>query len=193
MNGRDRHLFGPGPKRILAIDGGGVRGIMALAFLDRIERLLAERTGRGAAFRLSDYFDLIGGTSTGAIIAAGLALGHSVDDLKRFYLDLAPRVFRRSVLRMAGFQAKFDSKPLMSAIHRQVGDVTLGDPEIRTGLAITTKRLDTGSAWVLVNNPRGLYWEDPPDGSYVGNRHYRLDQVIRASTAAPYYFAPEAK
>ncbi len=70
---RDRHLFGPGRKRILSIDGGGVRGVVALAFVARFEALLAEKAGR--AIRLCDYFDFIGGTSTGAIVATGLALG----------------------------------------------------------------------------------------------------------------------
>ena len=64
---RDRHLFGPGPKRILALDGGGVRGAITVAFLERIESLLWERYGRD--MRLGDFFDLVGGTSTGAIIS----------------------------------------------------------------------------------------------------------------------------
>ena len=43
---RDWHLFGPGPKRILALDGGGVRGAISVAFLERIEAILSERLGR---------------------------------------------------------------------------------------------------------------------------------------------------
>jgi len=66
-NSRDRHLFGPGPKRVLALDGGGVRGALTVAFLERIEALLSERDGKEV--RLGDYFDLVGGTSTGAVIA----------------------------------------------------------------------------------------------------------------------------
>jgi patatin-like phospholipase/acyl hydrolase len=81
---RDAHLFGPGPKRILALDGGGVRGIVALAFLERIERMLEQEAGHFV--RLCDYFDLIGGTSTGAIIASGLALGFRVEQIREFYL-----------------------------------------------------------------------------------------------------------
>ena len=50
---RDRHLFAPGPKRILALDGGGVRGAMTVAFLERIEALLCEHHGREV--RLGDY------------------------------------------------------------------------------------------------------------------------------------------
>jgi patatin-like phospholipase/acyl hydrolase len=76
---RDRHLFGPGPKRILALDGGGVRGAISVAFLERIESLLSERLG--GAIRLGDWFDLVGGTSTGALISGALAarLSHRAD------------------------------------------------------------------------------------------------------------------
>ena len=64
---RDRHLFAPGRKAILSIDGGGIRGLIALGFLTRLESLLTIRAG--APVRLCDRFDLIGGTSTGAIVA----------------------------------------------------------------------------------------------------------------------------
>jgi patatin-like phospholipase/acyl hydrolase len=80
---RDKHLFGPGPKRILALDGGGVRGIISLAYLERLEAILRERFGPDTV--LADYFDLIGGASTGAIIATGLALGLPVKRLIATY------------------------------------------------------------------------------------------------------------
>jgi len=80
---RDRHLFGPGKKRILALDGGGVRGALSIAFLERLEKILTEIEGRPV--RLCDWFDLIGGTSTGAIIAAGLASGYSANQMHNFY------------------------------------------------------------------------------------------------------------
>src|ERR1039458_6818337 len=90
---RDRQLVGPGPKRILALDGGGVRGAMTVAFLERIEALLCEHHGREV--RLGDYFDLVGGTSTGAVIAGALALGYRTAQVKDFYLKLAPFAFKR--------------------------------------------------------------------------------------------------
>ena len=62
-----------GPKCILALGGGGTRGVIFLAFLDRIVALLRERH-RWPDLRLADYFDLIGGTSAGAIIAAVLGM-----------------------------------------------------------------------------------------------------------------------
>ena len=71
---RDYHLFSSGPKRILALDGGGLRGAISVAFLERIEKMLDDHYGRKV--RLADFFDLVGGTSTGAIIAGAVALGY---------------------------------------------------------------------------------------------------------------------
>ena len=72
LSPRDRHLFGPGPKRMLSLDGGGVRGAIAIGFLERLETLIEEIEGQPTL--LCDWFDFIGGTSTGAIIAGALAV-----------------------------------------------------------------------------------------------------------------------
>ena len=61
-------------RKLLAIDGGGIRGILALEILRKVEVELREKT-RNPDLRLGDWFDFIGGTSTGAIVAAGLARG----------------------------------------------------------------------------------------------------------------------
>ncbi len=70
-NKRDMHLFSAGPKRILALDGGGIRGISSVQILRRIEEFVRERSANPAA-TLSGYFDLIGGTSTGTLSQPGL-------------------------------------------------------------------------------------------------------------------------
>jgi uncharacterized protein len=189
MSARDRHLFAPGAKRILSLDGGGVRGIVALAFLKKIEATLAARAG--ASVRLCDHFDLIGGTSTGAIIAVGLALGYSVDEIRDFYLRLAPRVFRPPWLRIPGWKAIFDARALASELKGVIGERRLDTPDLQTGIGVMLKRIDTASAWILTNNPRSAYWDAPADHSYIGNRDYMLAQVVRASTAAPHYFDPQ--
>jgi patatin-like phospholipase/acyl hydrolase len=88
-------LTGTGPKKLLAIDGGGIRGVIALEVLARIEDLL----GKGDPdFRLADYFDLIAGTSTGAIIATGLSLNMSVGEIRRFYLESGAEMFDKAGL-----------------------------------------------------------------------------------------------
>jgi len=186
---RDEHLFGPGPKRILCLDGGGIRGALSLGFLERIESLLRERAGGDPEFRLSDYFDLIGGTSTGSIIAAGLALGFSVAKLQQLYQSLAEEVFKKPLWRFGVFTSKFPIEPLVAALDQNFGQVTIGGDEVRTGLMIVTKRLDTGSPWVIHNNPRGKYFDS--DGAWIPNRDYLLREVVRASAAAPHYFEPE--
>ena len=156
---RDQHLFDPGPKRILALDGGGVRGILTLQYLKRMENLLRKRTGDDPNFRLSQYFDLIGGTSTGSIIATGLALGWTVEKLETLYNQLAEQVFQKSIWRQGILQAKFPRTPLMKALTMQFGDRTLGSEDLQTGLMIMTKRLDSGSPWPLMNNPKGRYFD----------------------------------
>lgn len=189
---RDDHLFASGPKRILALDGGGIRGILTLQILRRIEAIIRKRTGNSNAV-LSDYFDLIGGTSTGAIIATALALGWDVNRIDKVYRALGDSIFEKKFFRKGLFRPKFPAEPLQKALKREFGDIRLGDPEkLKTGLAIITKRLDTGSPWVLHNNPRGKYFEQRPGGSAKPNREYLLRDIVRASTAAPTYFEPES-
>ena len=169
------------PKRILALDGGGIRGALTLEYLEVIEALLRQRRN-DPNLLLSDYFDLIGGTSTGSIIAAGLACGMPVKDIKRLYTDLGAQVFVPTGL---GYVAsKFQARPLQIALDRALGaDTTVDSDRIRTGLMVMAKRLDTGSPWPLNNGGRGRYAAQ--DGAL------RLTQVVRASTAAPTYFEPE--
>ena len=178
-----------GPKRILALDGGGIRGILTLEFLKVVESLIKARFGDNTL--LCDYFDLIGGTSTGSIIAAGLACGMTVEALQALYRNIGASVFQTGRLGrflpeslQGKFAPKFPSGPLQAELDRELGaETTLDSAKILTGLMIMTKRLDTGSPWPLNNCGRGKYAAE--DGAL------RLTQVVRASAAAPTYFAPE--
>lgn len=186
------HLRSDGrPKRILALDGGGLRGVLSLGILEKVEDLLRERHGGDQGFRLCHYFDLIAGTSTGAIIAAALAQGWSVEELREKYFSLGERVFEKSPFRKGFLRAKYDERHLTSELKDLFGaDTTLGSDRLLTGLLIVTKRLDTGSPWPVSNNPQGKYFNAGSNGR-LGNGDYRLWQVVRASTAAPTYFEPE--
>lgn len=186
---RDEHLFDPGPKRILALPGGGIRGVLTLEYLKRIEDILRERYGGDPDFRLCDYFDLIGGTSTGAMIAGALALGFPVAKIQAIYHDLADAVFQYRPWRLGILGPRFPTEPLAAVLKQYLGDVTLDSEELRTGIAIFLKRADTSSPWFITNNPRGKYFANAGDA--VANRDYLLRQVIRASTAAPHFFEPE--
>jgi len=99
IRNRDEHFLNDGgPKRILALDGGGLRGILTLLYLAEIESLLRERHGGRKDFCLAHYFDLIASTSTGAIIAAALACGMSVADISEKYMTLGKSVFVKGLL-----------------------------------------------------------------------------------------------
>lgn len=177
-----------GAKRILALDGGGVKGVITLGMLRVLEAELRKRSGGNPDFRLSDYYDLIGGTSTGSIIATGLALGLSVDELLAFYLDLGPKIFGRQSGDGIFLASKFDSEALREALKPVLKTKTLGSDQLKTGLAVFTKRIDTGSAWVLTNNPRAKYFDTPPDSHVFPNKRYRLIDIVQASAAAPTFF-----
>jgi len=187
-NSRDHHLFGPGPKLLLALDGGGVRGALTVAFLERIESLLDQHYGR--EIRLGDYFDFVGGTSTGSIIAGALALGYRTEQVKDFYVRLAPSAFKGSRWRIPLLQAKFDASGLRTQIEAVVGNRVLKSADLITGYCLITKRMDTGSPWIIANNPRAPYWKSTGHGE-IGNEDYPLVNLVRASTAAPHFFDPE--
>jgi patatin-like phospholipase/acyl hydrolase len=179
-------LTAQGPKRILSLDGGGIRGVVTLGFLDRIEQILAERHPHIRDFRLCQYFDLIGGTSTGSIIAAALAIGMKVAEIKEKYLDLGGKIFasKKGIIKYLFNAEKYNSKPIKKELRNFFGEIYLGDQEaIRTGLCIVTKRADTFSTWPLINHPRGQFYQE--------NMSIPLWQAVRASTAAPTYFIPE--
>ena len=187
------HLFGSGPKRILALDGGGIRGILTVQLLKRIEKLVRNRTGDDSAV-LADYFDLIGGTSTGAIIASALALGWQVERIEKLYRELGNSIFESNFFRKGLLRPKFSAEPVRKALEdkeKGFGDIRLGGPELKTGLAVVAKRLDTGSPWVVHNNPKGRYFNQMPGSNSTPNKDYLLREVVRSSTAAPTYFEPE--
>jgi len=176
------------PKRILSLDGGGIRGVLTLEYLEVIEETLKKRYANENLL-LCDYFDLIGGTSTGSIIAAGLACGMPVARLKQIYRDLGTSVFQTSWsswIRLGGVLApKFPAEPLRQALDHELGaNTTLDSDAIRTGLMIMTKRLDPGSPWPLHNSPGARYAKQ--DGALL------LTQIVRASAAAPTYFEPQS-
>ena len=188
---REWHLLSAGPKRILSLDGGGVRGILSLAFLERIESILRSRAGV-AEFRLVDYFDLMGGTSTGALIATGMAIGYSAKQMIELYLNLAERGFKKSGWLGGFWSPKFNSIALKEMIEEKFGGIRLGSEQICCGLGIVTKRIDSGSVWLFHNHPRGPYFAPQGDATgFTPNRDIFLTDILRASTAAPTYFAPE--
>ena len=182
------------PKKILALDGGGIRGALTLGYLKKMEDILKSKHPGNPDFRMSDYFDLIGGTSTGAIIAGLLALGKTVDDITKLYMDLGNKIFGEKrkwwnpLETMKYLKANYNYQGMMEGLKFAFGeDTTLGSDKIKTGLCIVAKRADTNSVWPMINHPRGKFFDSPT----AKNKDLLLWKVVRASTAAPTYFAPQ--
>ena len=189
---RDDHWKSDGlPKRILALDGGGLRGILTLGYLERIEDILRKRHGDDEDFRLSHYFDLIAGTSTGAIIAACLAKGMAVREIQDLYKTLGGKVFKSSIYRVPYVIVRYNAEELKGFLEEEFNNDKMEDSSLQTGLLVVTKRLDTSSVWPITNNPKDAFYDDRSNEGFIPNKKYLLREVIRASTAAPIFFKPE--
>jgi uncharacterized protein len=103
-------------KRILVIDGGGIKGVFPASFLARVEESLSQK--------VAEYFDLIVGTSTGGIIALALGLGLSGNQILAFYEEHGPNIFygnRQFRAWRRWFRAKYDPRPLRTALEQVFG------------------------------------------------------------------------
>lgn len=186
---RPQGQLGPSgvPRRLLALDGGGIRGLVTLEVLARMEADLRARRDRPDLV-LADVFDYVGGTSTGAVIATGLALGWSVDRLLDLYQSFGQEMFAPARLRDR-WRHSYDHGPLASRLQAEVGpDTTLGSDALRTLLLVVLRNASTDSPWPVSSNPSARFNDRAlPDC----NLDIPLWQLVRASTAAPTFFAPE--
>ena len=176
------------PRKLLALDGGGIRGVLTLQVLIRMEEMLAEKSGQGENFRLCNFFDYIGGTSTGAIIAAGLAIGKSAKFLSDFYKEVGPAMFEKAFI-LQRLKHLYKSEPLTEKLKVVFGaDTTLDSDKLKCLLLVVTRNVTTDSPWPISSNPHAKYnAADRPDR----NTQIPLWQLVRASTAAPVFFPPE--
>jgi predicted acylesterase/phospholipase RssA len=178
------------PRKLLALDGGGIRGVLTLEVLAALEEKLKQATNGGENFRLGDYFDYIAGTSTGAIIAAGLALGLSANELLDFYVKSGEAMFKKPFF-LKRLWYKYVSGPLAGELQKKFGkDTQLGSGDLRCLLLVVMRNVTTDSFWPVSSNPFAKY--------NLGTRSFErsnlsipLWQLVRASTAAPVFFAPE--
>lgn len=156
--------------RVLAIDGGGIRGLIPALVLAEIER----RSRRPIA----GLFDLVAGTSTGAVLACALTRPNPMTAAQAaaLYEREGPQVFDRSLVKtitsLGGLiDERYDARGLVASLRRHLGDIRLA--QATTRLAITTYDLQARQALVLRTDD---------DMSMVDAAH--------ASSAAPTYFEP---
>lgn len=176
-----------GQKTILALDGGGIRGLITIEMLAIMEAGLRKKSGKQNLV-LSDFFDFVAGTSTGAVIGTCIAMGMAVEDIRKFYLDSGRQMFDRAFL-LKRLQYKYEDEPLASKLKEVLGtDTTLGSDRLKTVLMMVMRNATTDSPWPVFNNPHAKYNATNRDDC---NLHLPLWQLVRASTAAPTYFPPE--
>lgn len=176
-------------RRILAIDGGGIKGVLAAALLDTVETA----TGK----RIADHFDLIAGTSTGGIIALALGLGLSAREIVDFYVREGPRIFDQAdttkakgvaqawlakmrAWRRRGQQLawpKYEPVALREALTTAFGSRTLGDSTLR--LVIPAYHSDKDDLYVFKTRHHSRLQVDWRE---------RAVDVALATAAAPTYF-----
>lgn len=168
-------------KRILSIDGGGIRGVIPAKVLIAIEKL----TGK----RIAEMFDLIVGTSTGGILAAGMCVPgadatspkYPASDLLDLYKVHGREIFNASALRKVVslfFGSEYSADPLEAQLKFYLGEAHLADAV--TGLLVTAFDMHAGEAWFFSRKGARVR----PD------RNYLLRDVARATSAAPTYFPP---
>jgi len=166
-------------RRILSIDGGGVRGIIPAMVLAALERT----TGKPAR----DHFQFLAGTSTGGVIAGALAAGIPAERLVSLYERRGPELFRRipglTFLRRVITGTMYDVKTLNRMLAEELGnhaDWQMND--VPNDIMITAKGLDDGHQWYFV--------KDRPGAKPGRTGSLRLVDCVTASAAAPTYFGP---
>jgi hypothetical protein len=136
-----------GPRKLLACDGGGIRGIISIEVLARIESELRKSSGNPKLV-LADYFDYVGGTSTGAIIATLIALGYSIDETRDFYLRSGKEMFHKA-RRWSAAQFEDDKLSQMLRDDRRIRPWV---PRSCALLMMVMRNATTDSPWPLSNN-----------------------------------------
>jgi len=160
---------------ILALDGGGARGIYPACILASVERNLGKP--------IKDCFDLITGTSTGAIIAGAAAAGVKMRAVVDLFDKEAPQVFRSRLPSWGLIRSKYARAPLERLVKERFPCIRLG--EICTPLLITSSSISTGSVHVFKSK-----YLDELGEQYLRDGDVLLSDAVLASCAAPSYFDP---
>ena len=165
-------------QRLLAIDGGGIRGIIPVSLLVELEESTQRLT--------REHFAFVAGTSTGAIIAAAVAAGIPAAEILELYRRDAPQLFRKwpwTLLKRIYPGYMYSSqrlRDLVATALRGAGGWAVNDAPI--DLLITATGLADGKAWYFVK-------DKPPHNSARTGR-LRLADCVAASAAEPTYFRP---
>lgn len=157
---------------ILTIDGGGIRGIFAAHILKRIQEEFD--------INFTEHFDLIAGTSTGSIIAAGLAVQYPISEIVNLYQEISPLIFKKRVLyRLGLFASRYKINDLKKKLDEVFGKSTLS--QTKSSLLIPATNIGSGNVFVFKSN----YSAD-----FVRDKNTRISDAVLASCSAPTFFNP---
>jgi hypothetical protein len=163
---------------ILSIDGGGIRGVFAAQILKRIQEEMK--------FNFADRFDIIAGTSTGSIIAAGLAIDHSIDKLIMLYKTQGKKIFSPNYSESFNwknwkglFKSKYKNHFLKKELSVLFENKTLSDAKTR--LIMPASDISNGNVFVLKSNY---------DPNFVRDKDIKISDAVLASCSAPTFFDP---
>lgn len=169
----------PKNRIIVSLDGGGIRGILTLQLLKKMEEI--------AGLGLNQFCDLFAGTSTGGIIAGLLASGHSAVEIEQLYIQLVSKVFLKRGLLANRFldPPAYDKKNYRASLKQVVGDKTLSQvcTENKVDIFITSKDMTDNEEtfFTCFNTADGV------KGTY---QDALLRTVMEATMSAPTYFSP---
>jgi hypothetical protein len=179
------------PYRVLSLDGGGMRGVYTAAFLDRLVALfrpLRSDLTEGLTLDLGKGFDLIAGTSTGAMVGCALAVGRPMSEVVALYRDHGPYIFPHRIkgklsalwrVFQGGRYVRAGDRALRGALTEVLREATIGGVFEKRGisLSIPTVLMSSHRSWVFKRTPKSGRRDD----------NYKLVDVCMASSAAPIY------
>jgi patatin-like phospholipase/acyl hydrolase len=170
--------------KILALNGGGVRGLFTITLLAELENIIEKRESLENV-KIGDYFDLITGTSIGGILALGLASGKSARQLKQAFEDNAQHIFPLKRFKQKKWwhllrRSIYESEPLYETVKSMIGD-TIKFEDLNKRVMITSVNLSTG---------RPKFFKTPHNPMFIIDREIRLIDAAMATSAAPTYFKP---
>lgn len=166
--------------QILALDGGGLKGLFSAAVIESLEEQLGHSIAR--------HFDIITGTSTGGLIALGLGLGKSGNDIVKFYQEDGPKIFPNSGLQRiirfcrGWFFSKYSNRYLEETLQKLLAFDGKGEEPL---LRDSAKRLIIPTFYAASSQPRLL--KTPHDKRYRSDWKLPMWAVAMATSAAPTY------
>lgn len=168
--------------RILSIDGGGIKGVGPAYLLAELDTALKDKGKPG----VGEYFDLYVGTSTGCIIAAGLAAGMPILDIYNLYYTRGAQMFQRVdpiAPMFSVFHGEYDTGKKLAVLNTVLGGKTLGD----------LHKNFLGTFYSLRPQPGPVFAQGGPQYKLKHKNSYDallLSEVVNASSNAPLYFDP---